>query len=486
MNNFRSPRQGGRWGVESRHEGRRHPPGLPRVHDRNRPCGDPPRAPDPPRRPDHAVHRQRHAAAAAVPARRRPPRGAPASPTARPACASRTSTRSATTGTRPSSRCSATGASATTSSRSSCRRCGPSSPRRSGSTPTGSTSRASSATRPTASPRTPSPPRSGRGCSPRPASAPTRSSSTPRSTPPRSGTDGARIAFYGKKNWWCRGGDAEYMPVGEPGGPDSELFYLYPEIEHDPAYGANCHQNCDCGRFIEIGNSVFMEYQRTETGFEPLPRKNVDYGGGLARIAAASIDSLRRLPDQPALADHREAAGAVRQVLRGRDRRDAGHRRPPARRDVPRRRRRPAEQQGPGLRDAPADPPGGPVRVRPRAASRTSSRRSSRRSPASTTTHYPEVGERARLRRRRAGQGGAGVPPDACARASSSCAATGKTGVTGAELFTLYDTFGFPVELSTEEAQRAGIAVSEYWREEFDAQMAEQRARSQQATKSAG
>ena len=105
------------------------------------------------------------------------------------------------------------------------------------------------------------------------------------------GSGDARIAFYGKKNWWCRGGKAENMPVGEPGGPDSEVFYLYPDIPHDPAYGARCHQNCDCGRFIELGNSVFMEYKKTETGFEPLPRRNVDYGGGLARIAAASMDS---------------------------------------------------------------------------------------------------------------------------------------------------------------------------------------------------
>src|SRR5829696_5739618 len=105
------------------------------------------------------------------------------------------------------------------------------------------------------------------------------------------GTDGARIAFYGKKNWWCRGGKAEDMPVGEPGGPDTEIFYLFPNVEHDAAYGLNCHQNCDCGRFIELGNSVFMEYRRTETGFEPLPRRNVDYGGGLARIAAAAIES---------------------------------------------------------------------------------------------------------------------------------------------------------------------------------------------------
>ena len=81
------------------------------------------------------------------------------------------------------------------------------------------------------------------------------------------------------------------MPVGEPGGPDTEIFYLFPHVEHDPAYGLHCHQNCDCGRFIELGNSVFMEYRRTESGFEPLPRSNVDYGGGLARIAAAAIDS---------------------------------------------------------------------------------------------------------------------------------------------------------------------------------------------------
>lgn len=65
------------------------------------------------------------------------------------------------------------------------------------------------------------------------------------------------------------------------------------------------------------------------------------------------------------------------------------------------------------------------------------------------------------------------------ARASSSSTATGTRASTGAELFVLYDTFGFPVELSTEEALRKGIALSDSWREEFDAQMAAQRARSQ-------
>jgi alanyl-tRNA synthetase len=48
-----------------------------------------------------------------------------------------------------------------------------------------------------------------------------------------------------------------------------------------------CHVNCDCGRFMEIGNNVFMEYKKTENGFEKLPSPNVDFGAGLERMAAA-------------------------------------------------------------------------------------------------------------------------------------------------------------------------------------------------------
>jgi alanyl-tRNA synthetase len=105
------------------------------------------------------------------------------------------------------------------------------------------------------------------------------------------GDNGARIAFYGDKNWWCRAGNAKDMPLGEPGGPDTEAFYLFPNVKHNEEYGKYCHPNCDCGRFIELGNSVFMEYLKTDNGFTHLPKKNVDYGGGLERIAAASIDS---------------------------------------------------------------------------------------------------------------------------------------------------------------------------------------------------
>jgi alanyl-tRNA synthetase len=90
------------------------------------------------------------------------------------------------------------------------------------------------------------------------------------------------FAYPMKKNWWKRG-DA----VGELGGPDSEIFYDTKRT-HDMKYGAVCHVNCDCGRFIEIGNNVFMQYVKNEQGgWDPLPQKNVDFGGGLERIAMA-------------------------------------------------------------------------------------------------------------------------------------------------------------------------------------------------------
>lgn len=104
------------------------------------------------------------------------------------------------------------------------------------------------------------------------------------------GMQGGRIFYYdAKKNWWSRSGVPSNMPIGEPGGPDSEIFYEFDHIPHDKKFGEYCHPNCDCGRFMEIGNSVFMEYQKNTDGvFSKLPQRNVDFGGGLERITAAS------------------------------------------------------------------------------------------------------------------------------------------------------------------------------------------------------
>ncbi len=102
------------------------------------------------------------------------------------------------------------------------------------------------------------------------------------------GMQGGRIFSYSDKNWWSRGGAPDKMPIGEPGGADSEMFYEFDFVEHDQKFGKNCHPNCDCGRYIEIGNSVFMEFKKvSDRKFESLPKKNVDFGGGLERISMA-------------------------------------------------------------------------------------------------------------------------------------------------------------------------------------------------------
>ncbi|MCK4246557.1 alanine--tRNA ligase, partial [Candidatus Bipolaricaulota bacterium] len=94
------------------------------------------------------------------------------------------------------------------------------------------------------------------------------------------GIPGDRIARLGKEhNWWG--------PVGDTGacGPDSEVFY---DAGEDKVCGTNCRGvACDCGRFSEIWNLVFMEYEIQENGdLVSLKQKNIDTGMGLERMAA--------------------------------------------------------------------------------------------------------------------------------------------------------------------------------------------------------
>ncbi len=106
--------------------------------------------------------------------------------------------------------------------------------------------------------------------------------------------ENGRIFLYTWENWWSRAGKPDNMPVGEPGGPDSEIFYDYGAERKDHQQSEFkdqvCHLNCDCGRFLEIGNSVFMQFKKTAAGFEPLAKKNIDFGGGLERVLAAAHD----------------------------------------------------------------------------------------------------------------------------------------------------------------------------------------------------
>lgn len=88
----------------------------------------------------------------------------------------------------------------------------------------------------------------------------------------------SRIFPYDKKkNWWG--------PAGQTGpcGPDTEMFYDTgrPHLEK---FGKVCHPNCECGRFVEIWNDVFMQFNKKADGLlQPLKQKNVDTGLGLER-----------------------------------------------------------------------------------------------------------------------------------------------------------------------------------------------------------
>ena len=84
------------------------------------------------------------------------------------------------------------------------------------------------------------------------------------------------IYYYGKDdNWWIAGEEG-------PCGPDTEMFY----DTGKPACGPDCQPSCDCGKYVEIWNNVFMEYFKDEKGnYTKLKQKNVDTGLGLERMA---------------------------------------------------------------------------------------------------------------------------------------------------------------------------------------------------------
>lgn len=296
------------------------------------------------------------------------------------------------------------------------------------------------------------------------------------------GMQGGRIFFYDDgENWWSRGGGLDKTPIGDPCGPDSEVFYDFGPQNHAEGYGL-AHPASDSGQFMEIGNQVFMQYRRLDDGsFEPLARKNVDFGGGLERIAAAQIDSpdvfrisllwpiiekLQSLSGKKyeshtesmrVIADHLRAATFLAVDGTVPANKEQGY----VMRRLLRRAIRFAFDLGieqnffeeivPVIADLYHE-------------------------------DYPEVA---------AGRDNViavlvkeeKVFRQTLRKGLKQLEKFAANGLTGEELFTLYDTFGFPVELSTEEAYKQEIKLSEEWRREFDNKMAEQRTRSQTAAK---
>ena len=294
--------------------------------------------------------------------------------------------------------------------------------------------------------------------------------------------EGERIFFYdGSKNWWSRNGREATTPVGDPCGPDSEMFYQF-DIPHNPEFGEHCHPNCDCGRFMEVGNNVFMAYKKVAEGqFEPLEKPNIDHGSGLERIAAAAngdpdvfkislmwpiVEKLQALSGKSyeshtesmrVIADHLRAATFLAVDGCVPSNKEQGY--------VMRRLLRRAirysfdlgieqnflEEVVPVIADL-------------------------------YVNDFPEVAEsRERII-------AVLVKEEKAFRQTlrngiKQMQKFAADGVTGTELFTLYDTYGFPVELSVEEAYKQGIRLPDDWREQFDAKMKEQRERSQTARK---
>lgn len=297
------------------------------------------------------------------------------------------------------------------------------------------------------------------------------------------GQDG-RIFFYdSKKNWWSRAGTPKEMPAGEPGGPTTEMFYIFPEIAHNPEYGEKCHVNCDCGRYIELGNSVFMAYVKTEAGVKHLPKQNVDYGGGLERIAAAAIDSpdvfkisvmwpivekLEQLSGKK-YDSHTNAMRVIADHLRGAtflavdgvtpSNKEQGY--------VVRRLMRRAIRFAFDL-GVEQDLSKEIVPVVVSLYEKDFPEAAERKAEVIATLVKEEKVFRQTLRK--------GIH-------EFGKLTEGRKLLDGEVIFKLYDTYGFPVELCIEEAFKAGLEVPKDWRHQFEHHMQAQRERSRTATK---
>jgi alanyl-tRNA synthetase len=293
---------------------------------------------------------------------------------------------------------------------------------------------------------------------------------------------GERIFFYDDgENWWSRNGGLDKTPIGDPCGPDSEVFYDFGPQNHADGFGL-AHPASDSGQFMEIGNQVFMQYRRLDDGsFVPLEKKNVDFGGGLERIAAAAIDNpdvyyislLRPIVEKleqvsgKKYESHQDSMRVIADHLRGAtflavdgavpSNKEQGY----VMRRLLRRAIRKAFDLGieqnfleeiiPVIVDLYHND-------YPEVAAK--------RDEIVTVLAKEEKVFRQTLR-----------------KGLKQLEKFAQNGLTGTELFMLHDTYGFPVELSTEEAFKQDIKLSDNWRQEFDDKMTEQRTRSQTAAK---
>ncbi len=261
---------------------------------------------------------------------------------------------------------------------------------------------------------------------------------------------------------------------------------------------------------MEIGNQVFMEYKRTESGFEKLDKPNIDFGGGLERIAQAAINSsdmfkisilwpiieeLERISGKK-YDNHRESMQVIADHLRAAtflavdgvkpNNKEQGY----VMRRLLRRAIRFAFELGveqnflqdvvpviadlykddysevAAKRDEVID-----VLIREEKAFRQTLRKGLK--------EFTKLFNRRHSRLDRESRANTNEIPSQAEDDKAAGLSHGEA------IFTLYDTYGFPVELSVEEAFKQGIELDETWREQFEAKMKQQRERSQTAAKGA-
>ena len=299
--------------------------------------------------------------------------------------------------------------------------------------------------------------------------------------------EGEHIFFYDDhENWWSRGGGIDTTPIGDPCGPDSEVFYDFGEDKQDIERYGKAHPASDGARFMEIGNQVFMQYKRNEDGtFSELTHKNVDFGGGLERITAASIDSFdvfkisllkpiidkieeisgknydNNTDEMRIIADHLRGA----YLLSAQGLKPSNKQQGYALRRLIRRAILKALDLGiaqdfipeiiPIIAENYKDLPDSILTTREDAVAVLE-----KEERAFRQTLNKGLKEMHKM----VGQDEDGI-------------------LTGVDLFKLQDTYGFPFEVSVEEAYRQNIQLSENYKEEFDKALAEQRERSKTASK---
>ena len=295
---------------------------------------------------------------------------------------------------------------------------------------------------------------------------------------------GERIFFYDDhENWWSRGGGIETTPLGDPCGPDSEVFYDFGEDKQDVEKYGKSHPASDGARFMEIGNQVFMQYRRNDDGtFSELEKKNVDFGGGLERITAASINSFDVFKIsllKPIIDKLEEISGKSYDQNTDEMRIIADHLR------------------GAYLLSAQGLTPSN--KSQGYALRRLIRRAILRALDLGIAQNFlaeiiPIIAENYET-----------LPDDILTNRTDALTILEKeekafrqtlnkglrelrkiakdNSLSGTDLFKLQDTYGFPLELSVEECFREGIELSENYQTEFDAALSEQRERSKTASK---